>query len=634
MRFVWAVVAFVLAAVLIGTGIAQRTIFLGPKDLTIELSVKAPQHYTMIDSAVLRAQPGAQTLTVRGDGTVFVAQARTADLAAWLSDVSYNRITLTKTGKAQAKVVEPKIAGDDSQAGTRNPAGSDLWLDSVTRKASLVEPMQIPEGVSLLVASDGKAQAPTDISVSWPLDNATPWAGPLIAAGGAFLLTGLILYVLAIRHSRRGRGPRRKGPPPLPPTEPVDTLDRATIERSTGSAQDVPVDSLPPRTDPASAPAPRPDSASPEGTSSERRVNRPRRRALLLIPALGVTAALLSGCTPDAWPHPASSPSPTPTKTQAVEAGQQAPAITAAQASRILERISTTLAEADKKLDPQLAATRMEGAALDARKTAYTVHASVSDFALPASIPPGEIKILVPQAYDSWPRTVLMLVEHGTDEKVAPLIMTLTQSDPWSDYKISSIAEMQAAAKLPNMAPAWLGAKLTPPDSPFLLTEPKELAGDFADIIDQGDKSPSYDLFDKTALDYAKAVQDSRASVVQALKDANADTTSSLAFAASAGTDAPVAMSTIDSGAIVSVTVQDTQTIKPANADTSIKNVDKNGKVINPAAKALTGVDESKTGFVSVYKMELFFSVPTQGSNDKVMLLAASQQLQSVTENK
>ena len=39
MRFVWAVVAFVLAAVLIGTGIAQRTIFLGPKDVTAEVTV-------------------------------------------------------------------------------------------------------------------------------------------------------------------------------------------------------------------------------------------------------------------------------------------------------------------------------------------------------------------------------------------------------------------------------------------------------------------------------------------------------------------------------------------------------------------------------------------------------------------
>ena len=620
MRFVWAVLAFVLAAGLIGTGIAQRTIFLGPKDVSAELTVKAPQHYTVIDSAVLRSHPGEQTLVAHGAGTIFVAQARTADLDAWLSDVSYNRITLAKNGTTQAKLVEPKTAKDGAKAQNRNPAGSDLWLDSFTDKNALIDRMQVPEGVSVLVASDGKSDAPRDVAVKWPLDTATPWAGPLIVSGGAFLLLGLILYVLAIRHSRRGRGPRRKAPPPLPMTEPITVADRAEIEGAPAEAPQEPADAQP-----AGSEQP----AAQDDTRTERRAVAPRRRrAALLLPVVGVTAALLTGCTPDAWPHPAVTASPTPTTTQAAEQGQQAPAVTEAQASRILESISGTLADADKKLDATLAATRLEGPALDVRKTAYAVRGSVADFALPATIPADKIKILVPQAYDSWPRTVLMLVEHGSDQKVAPLIMTMTQSDPWTNYKISYVAEMQAAAKLPDMAPAWLGAKLTPPDSPFLAIEPKQLAAHFADVIDKGDKSQFYDEFDKTALDFVKLVQDSRAAVQQALKDANADTTSSLAFSAGAGTAAPVSMSTIDSGAIVSVTVDDSQTIKPTSADAVIK-LDK-----NPSAKALTGVDQSATGFVSMYGVQLFFSVPVQGSNGKVTLLAASQQLQSVTEIK
>jgi len=625
-RFVWAVLAFVLAAVLIGTGIAQRTIFLGPKDVAAELAVKAPQAYTVIDSAVLRAHPGEQTLVAHGDGTIFVAQARTADLEAWLSDASYNRISLAKNGTTTAKVIEPTVASDGAKDVRRNPAGSDLWLDSFTDKNSLVDRMQVPDGVSVLVASDGKADAPTDVVLKWPLDTATPWAGPLMVAGGILFLAGLVLYVLAIRHSRRGRGPRRKAPPPLPVTEPIDVTDRAAIDAA-----------------PEGDPAPIGDQAQPEsdqtsnqdGVVRERRAVGPRRRrALLLLPAIGVTAALLSGCSPDIWPHPATSPTPTPTETQAVEAGQQAPAVTEAQAARILESISGTLADADKNLDAAKAGTRLEGAALEARKTAYAVRKSVADFALPATIPADKVKILVPQAYDSWPRTVLMLVEHGSDDKVAPLIMTMTQPDPWSDYKISSVAEMQASAKLPNMAPAWLGAKLTPPDSPFLVAAPDELAAEFANVIDQGEKSEFYDKFDKSALAFAKAVQDSRATVLQALKDKGADATSSLAFAAAAGAGAPVSMSSIDSGAIVSVTVDDSQTIKPTSADASIKNVDTNGTVVNAPAKALTGVDESKTGFVSVYGMQLFFAVPAQGSDDKITLLAASQQLQSVTEIK
>ena len=74
----------------------------------------------------------------------------------------------------------------------------------------------------MLVASDGTAPAPSDLTVSWPLDTSTPWAGPLIAGGGILMLVGVLLYVLGIRHARRSRGPRRKGLPPLPETQPID----------------------------------------------------------------------------------------------------------------------------------------------------------------------------------------------------------------------------------------------------------------------------------------------------------------------------------------------------------------------------------------------------------------------------
>ena len=53
MRFVWAVAAFVLAAVMIGAGIAQRTVFQGPKSETVAISVSEDAPYLLIDGAVL-----------------------------------------------------------------------------------------------------------------------------------------------------------------------------------------------------------------------------------------------------------------------------------------------------------------------------------------------------------------------------------------------------------------------------------------------------------------------------------------------------------------------------------------------------------------------------------------------------
>ena len=62
MRFVWAVAAFVLAAVMIGAGIAQRTVFQGPTAQTTEISVEDEAPYTLIEGAVLNILPGTQTI--------------------------------------------------------------------------------------------------------------------------------------------------------------------------------------------------------------------------------------------------------------------------------------------------------------------------------------------------------------------------------------------------------------------------------------------------------------------------------------------------------------------------------------------------------------------------------------------
>ena len=37
--------------------------------------------------------PGAQTLRASGDGPIFAAYGRTADLEAWLSDSTYNVVS-------------------------------------------------------------------------------------------------------------------------------------------------------------------------------------------------------------------------------------------------------------------------------------------------------------------------------------------------------------------------------------------------------------------------------------------------------------------------------------------------------------------------------------------------------------
>lgn len=651
MRFVWAVVAFVLAAALIGAGIAQRTIFMGPDSVQEKVQIEEPAPFILLDGEVLRAHPGAQTLMISGEGDIFSAYGRTADMEAWLADSDYNQVTVDDEGSFQvehivapeadddavdsgdAETEEPTTEGDSAASG-RNPAGSDLWLNSFTDTDSLsLDNLRLPEGVSVLVAYDGTENAPDDIVASWPLDTSTPAAGPLMAGGGVLLLVGLILYVLGIRHQRRGRGPRRKGPGPLPVTEPIDLAslpagERAAIESGEPRAKPSDTDDVHDAeiVDEPAAPADGKTDEKTEGTSTMKAADPAhRRRRFLAVPILGLTAVLAAGCSSDSWPQlgaPEATPSPTPTVI--APENQKPPAVTEAQAERILGEISGTLAEADTNLDLDLAKTRLEGPALTARTTDYALRAAIADSPVPAAIPTDDVEVVLPEATDRWPRTTLLLSKSADDETVPPVLLTMTQKDPWSNYKVTNIAEMSADAVFPDVAAAWLGTALVPDDSAFLSIAPGELAAAFADVVDTGEKSASNGLFDDLSQKLATSIRDSRQTVVQNLIDNGAAETSEVSFDMAPADDPPVSMTTLDSGAIVGITLTDAETVKPTSADAVIRFGD------NAKANALTGVSESAKGVVTTYEFQLFFSVPAQGSTEQIKLLASRQDLVSV----
>ncbi|WP_106814608.1 glycosyl transferase [Microbacterium timonense] len=626
MRFVWAVAAFVLAAVMIGAGIAQRTIFQGPRTETTAISAEDDTPYLLIDGAVLNQLPGTQTLRAQAPGDLFASYGRTADMQAWLSDSSYTHVTLGDDGGLDTAVVEPEqtaaegdtgddtastedpaaggadapgegdaaadgdAATDDATEATagRSPVGSDLWLDEYQQKDLLIAPLQLPEGMSVLVASDGTAPAPSKVTVTWPLQTSTPWAGPLIVGGGILMAVGVFLYILGIRHARRKRGPRRKGLP-LPVTEPIDI---ATAEGDKGVI-----------------------------SSSRARTRRSvgsGRRAFAVLPVVAVSALLFSGCSADAWPQLAPTPTPTPTTTVVAPEGQQAPAVTKAQAERILTRISATVADADAAMDGDLADTRLEGAALAARDTNYKLRGAIADYPAPAPILAKPLEIILPQAFDSWPRSVIAVADDETSKTSS--IMIMTQQDAWADYKVSYIGSLEASTSLPKLAPAYIGAPQIEPDSPFLLLPPDEVAAAYSDIINKGEESEFYDLFESDGDQLRESIAADRQRRLDEFNQTGA-TTGNLQFSSAAGSQPPFALQTVESGAIVAVNINELDTVTPTNPDAVIKLLD------NPTVKALTGVEQSATGFVTTYSDQVFFYVPGPGSNEKIRLLGYSSDL-------
>lgn len=584
MRFVWAVVAFVLATLMIGAGIAQRTVLRGPEAVSETATVSSDAPYTLLDGAVLSSKPGTQTLRIEGDGTVFAAYGRTSDVEAWLTRSDYVRLDVDDAGEIVSRDVaasaEIELAEDGTEPAPVSPIGSDLWLEEFQRDDALMTSLQLPADMSILIASDGVAPAPADIRVTWPIESNTPWAGPLIVSGGIMLAIGIVLYGLGWRHLRRSRGPRRKGLP-LTATQPID-LTIEDEERGVISS-----------------------------TPARRRLTI-GRRSLIAVPVVLASALAVSGCSADAWPQSASTPTPTPTATVVADDDQAPPAVTEAQAERILTRIAEDVSQADANADAALAATRLTGPALAERQTNYTLRATITDRAPLPPIPAESLSILLPETFSEWPRTFLAVVEG--DGEAADTIMTVSQDDPWSTYKLGYIAEL-ATDSFPELAPSYLGAAQVAPDSPFLLLPPAELAAAYSDVLTNGEASPFAALFEAEGDAFRSGVVSNREQIVTDFNQTGAET-GVVSFTTAAGTQDPIAMQTLESGAIVAVTITEDHTFTPSNPDAVINVPDS-----NPVASALTGVSQSSTGFTTTYADQLFFYVPAAGSTEPIQFL-------------
>lgn len=207
MRFVFAILAFVVAASLLGLGIAQRTIFATPDNVTLSSSSTADAPVTVIDGSTLGAFAGSQTLTISGEDQIVAAYGRTSDVMAWVGDAAHTTIDYdAETGE----LVRSAVTGTEPEV--PNPDGSDLWFDDYVDEGTLTLTVTVPEDVSFVIASDGVEPAPADVTISWPIDNSTPWVGPLVVSGAIVLLIGIGLLIWATTHMKTAHGPRRSSP--------------------------------------------------------------------------------------------------------------------------------------------------------------------------------------------------------------------------------------------------------------------------------------------------------------------------------------------------------------------------------------------------------------------------------------
>lgn len=633
MRHVLAIVALVAAGLLLLLGIGQRTFLAGPAEIRFPVDTQSDTGYAIIDAAELAKVEGQANVVVRGD-TAFVATGATRDVRGWVEPYSHAELTVDANTKTlQTALVAPAISDDESgdEVSLLDPRGSDLWLEERAVSAvggdepanetdALRVPVSLRSDQSVIIASDGTDPVPADVALVWAQDRNTPWAGPLLAAGGLLAVIGGVLYLLAIDHDRRGLGPRRGRRGPLQGLR--NSLGRGRASAPEAPAPSTTKDPVTPDAPSSSAPA----AGSSEGSGSGTSARTAHTRRIALLPAVGVTLALgLSGCSASYWPQLEGQAETQETVVEKPASGVAPVPVTAAQVNRIVQSVSESAKSADEALDAQLLDTRFSGDALTQRNANYAIRAAMPDYAVvPPSITSEELDYHLIQSTEGWPRTMFVTVASkagdGSEEASPSLALVLRQDSPHENYLVNRIIALKGGISMPQAAPAEEGTAVLADDLETLLLPPGEVGAAYARLLQDGTETTEAELFtvegDTLLENYGRA----RAAKAQADSDAKGQT---MKFSAQAyqGDQSVTALSTGAGGALVATTVIEEQIVDSAGGRYKPQAQD--------AVTALSGLSGEQDRLVQKVAHQLLFFVPSKSSQQgaKIELLGVTSEL-------
>jgi hypothetical protein len=226
------------------------------------------------------------------------------------------------------------------------------------------------------------------------------------------------------------------------------------------------------------------------------------------------------------------------------------------------------------------------------------------------------VQLLLPQATELWPRSVLAIVKATQaikeGEDPPSMVVVLTQQSPRTNYKVSYLASLQANQVLPEVAAPQTGSQLIAQDTELLKISPKDLPAAYADVIYSGDASKYAVLFDKESDKLRPVLVDERAQ-----QQGNNEVT--VTYEDTAGVlSSPIAFGTVDSGALVAVEVDENAQFIPLG--------DRDLKLTGQLA-ALSGIQITQYPTRATYGLQLLFYVPAADSPDKIQLLGYNEHL-------
>jgi hypothetical protein len=191
----------------------------------------------------------------------------------------------------------------------------------------------------------------------------------------------------------------------------------------------------------------------------------------------------------------------------------------------------------------------------------------------------------------------------------------MTQNSPRENYKVNYTIALEPGAKIPSVSSPESGAAVLYGETDLLSVTPAQAIERYGDVLVLGDKSAFTDDFDSDSLQTQIGAK-AKSKRVEDLGD-----TAEFAWKDSITTDVPLVFATAESGALMMVTLQEKEIVKPTVPGAAI--------TATGAVKALADVSTSMTGIEAVYQYQLLFYVPSLGSTEKIRLLGYSYALTS-----
>lgn len=563
LRFWLSMTTFVVGLTLTAIGLVNQLENQPLNLIVAQTEFTTPTTYVMIPNKVLTAYPGKVSVTANNDGEVFLAAGRESDIVGWMGKAQYTEARLSVNQEKEQVLLSETERRGSGELA--DPRGSDLWRLEVAE--NFEGKLSVPEGneVGVLIAAKGIDLAPRKIMIEWDLEDQGAPIAPITLIGLALMIIGALWSLwLFLTSYRKTRITRNWSGPKRP---------RAKFKLPKFGKK----------------------KPEPQAPITSRR----QARALKFV-ALALIPAALAGCTPE-YVNPVLSPSPSPAQDILT------PVMTKDQLKRILSEITEVVALADAELDRESIEVRVSGPALVARRAAYNIARRTETPTPPAPLLAEPIQLFLPSATDTWPRSVMVV----TGEQTLTMLV-LRQESARDQYKLYQYMDILPEVDFPEVAGEEVGANTVKEDSKFLLMPPTDLANAVGSLLNEGPDSTWSILMDGEN-QYINDVSSVQRTLAETLSNAN------VTFGHKLSNDGMVLLTSGEGGALVGMYMIDTYTIIPKEPGDAV--------AISGQEAILLGAGGSATGIETRYGAMLLFHMPAAGSESRVRLLGATQQL-------